>query len=806
MKNAQEGIDPDMIGQVAESQRDVNQTNGMLQRIKRAQERLDKIKKDVFWRNLNHIRENILDPYSQVTQDSEAKKEQIDQAQQVIGTVEEQLQLITDNLKASTQNLESLRQEKANQEGLIQRRKDYQQQINSLTQRLATYRSQLKQLQGLKDELTKITRSQADCQQQSQEIREHSIQPLLTELAAAAKDRPELTTVVTEVENAKLNQDLGDYLRQMKSAVTKYQNDERAKERVGQDIKIVSDMRTTLDTRIDKRAAGPLQGRVRHDLHQDNLEVHEAGAAKMSTQFEQLLLKQQELLAKHPDLKGILSLPDFILHLTKLRESLTENLRQLERLDQQVKQLLTQQNFCERQIAAVDIEQNFDEQRVTSDIDKLQERHDQLVVDTEIDVKIEQAEKDYQKFLTEQQNLGAKRAKAEERIANSQSEIKRFAEKLAQLDAAGLQVLQLLAPYHPENVQLDTVIAAIDFVQNNRSQVRNSSYGETGDRLARLIHDNGSNGIDRNALDTIFEERGYSDIASAMRQHRTINRNDVIMVNFDINRAQLLMATDENHVAKKLTELQLGNNVALDTYLTAAVQRITAQYKLITDYNRMLLEGVSREQSIKLKIELTPSEVADEVIDEACNPKLTDRPVLTAEIQNRLEKLATDLSIADDEELFMAAAQKLLDTRQWSAFKVLIKRRQSAEDNYEEVDDKFVQSGGSGAEKAQAMVLPLLLVPKMVLRQATLQDAPYLVMFDEFADKLDPETAKSFAKTISRFGFNFIATMPSGAQNKILADRVDNIAYDVIAPRNQNDGRFHENIINEALTWGDAHE
>jgi len=103
------------------------------------------------------------------------------------------------------------------------------------------------------------------------------------------------------------------------------------------------------------------------------------------------------------------------------------------------------------------------------------------------------------------------------------------------------------------------------------------------------------------------------------------------------------------------------------------------------------------------------------------------------------------------------------------------------------------------------MVLPLLLVPKMVLQRATLTDAPYLVMFDEFADKLDPETAKSFAKTIARFGFNFIATMPSGAQNKILADRVDNVAYDVIAPANQNDGRFHVNVVREALTWGDVH-
>jgi len=125
---------------------------------------------------------------------------------------------------------------------------------------------------------------------------------------------------------------------------------------------------------------------------------------------------------------------------------------------------------------------------------------------------------------------------------------------------------------------------------------------------------------------------------------------------------------------------------------------------------------------------------------------------------------------------------------------------------FEVVDDKFVQSGGSGAEKAQAMVLPLLLVPKMVLQRAKAADAPHLVMFDEFADKLDPETAKSFAKTIDHFGFNFIATMPSGSQTKILADGVENIAYDVIAPKNRDDGKFHLNRVRRALIWQERAE
>ena len=808
LKNAQEGIDPQIIQQVADSQREVNQTKGVLDRLKQAQKRLQKMKKEIFWRNLNHIRETTLDPYSQVRHDYEKKQEVIDQARQTIVTVDEQLKILTENLTQSAEKLRQLRQDKANQKSIEVLRDQYQEQIKSLTQRLATYRAQQKQLEKLRTQLTDVTDQQATLIAQQQTTNEQKLRPLLTQLATQATDLSELMDVVTEVDPAKLSDQLMGYIRQMKKVLTRYQDDERAKERVSQDVQIVGEMRGELDTRIDQHAQGPLQGRVRKDLHQDNAEVHEAGAAKMNTQFQEILAKQQAALAAHPDLKTILAQAAFLTRLAQQQKSLADMVRHLADMARELSQLAGQQTFFEQQIADVvaQVETGFDAQQVETEISDTQMRRDALVIDTQIDQKIGQAERDQQQFAAEQQTLNNQRANAEGRISSAQDDRASLEKRLQQLQDQGQLVLQTLAPYVPADAALTTIIEALAFVQQHNSEVRTSSYGDISDWIGRLIHKNNSDGIDRNALDTIFEERGYADFASAMRQQRSVNQNGLIVVAFDINRALLLMTTDESHVEKSLAELTTGNNVAQDTYMAAAVQRITAQYRLIGDYNRMLTEGVSREQSIKLKIELTPADVEPKIIEEACDPQLQERPALLAEVQNRLEKLANDLTVADDDERFMVAAQQLLDTRQWSAFKVLIKRRQSDENHYEEVDDKFVQSGGSGAEKAQAMVLPLLLVPKMVLQRATLKDAPYLVMFDEFADKLDPETAKSFAKTIARFGFNFIATMPSGAQNKILADRVDNVAYDVIAPKNPNDGRFHVNVVREALSWGDGHE
>ncbi|WP_225428706.1 SbcC/MukB-like Walker B domain-containing protein [Levilactobacillus suantsaiihabitans] len=806
LKHAQEGIDPQIIQQVADSQREVNRTKGVLERLKQAQTRLQRMKKEIFWRNLNHIRETTLIPYSRVRQDHEKKQEVIDQARQMIATVQEQLQLVTTSLTQVTEQLRQLRQAKADQQSIVVLRDQYQAQIQSLTKQLAIYQAQQKQLKKVRAQLAEVVQQQTTLTTQQQAVQEQQLRPLLTQLATRATDLPELMDVVTEVEPTDVNVGLADYIRQMKKVLTQYQADERAKERVSRDVQIVSEMRETLGQRIDQRLQGPLQGRVRKDLQQDNVDVHEAGAAKMNDQFQEILAKQQAALRAHPDLKVILDQADFLSELGQQQRSLAQLVQHLADLRRQLESLANTQALYEQQVDDVQaqMDPDFDAQQAQDTIVDTQQRRDALVIDTQIDQKIAQAEHSQHQFEREQAKLSNQQAQAEGRISSAKEDMVGLRDQLDQLETDGQAILQTLAPYVPAETPLTTILEALAFVQQHRSEVRNSDYADISDWIGRLIHKNNSDGIDRNALDTLFEERGYNDFASAMRQQRSVNRNGLTVVAFDINKALLLMSTDESHVKRALQELTTGNNVAQDTYMAAAVQRITSQYRLIGDYNQMLMEGVSREQSIKLKITLTPVDVDAQVITEACDPQLQERPTLLAEVQNRLEKLANDLTVADDDELFMAAAQRLLDTRQWSAFKVMIKRRQSDEDHYEEVDDKFVQSGGSGAEKAQAMVLPLLLVPKMVLQRAKLPDAPYLVMFDEFADKLDPETAKSFAKTIARFGFNFIATMPSGAQNKILADGVDNIAYDVIAPAKQDDGRFHENVVRPALSWGDV--
>lgn len=448
----------------------------------------------------------------------------------------------------------------------------------------------------------------------------------------------------------------------------------------------------------------------------------------------------------------------------------------------------------------------FDVDKKKAEIERLQSEIDSLIIDPNLDQKIAAAKSDFNKYQETERDLNNKKTATQTNIENSLKIIVEIENQLKELSENAETNLKILAPYMIDGIELEKVPETLKFLSSHRSEIRNHSFSELSEKIGNILRNNsdGENGLDPYALDNIFEERGHNDIASAMRKQRSIDKGDLRVVNFDLNHAQKLILSDKKSVEKSLEQLNSGNELAQTTYIEAAAHQISDQYDLIDGYNNMLAHGVRKSQGIQLKVSLKPIGVDEKVIEEARDDILTKRPALLKEVQQRLDRLANDVKVADDDEQFMEEAHELLDIRQWSDFQIWIHRKQAEIGEFELVDDKFVQSGGSGAEKAQAMVLPLLLVPKMVLNRSRKTDAPHMVMFDEFADKLDPETAKSFAKTIDHFGFNFIATMPSGAQNKVLADGVENIAYDVIAPSKKNDGKFHKNVVRKAMIWQEA--
>lgn len=808
LKNAQEGIDRQVIENVAATQRELNQMNGLHERIVRAQDRLDRLKKEIFWRNLNRFKEVVLTPYTITSQQLDQLKQVQTTEQQGLTAAQQILAQLTPLLAKAESAVSQYVQEKAIQEDLKARRQGLKNEISLLTDRITRYQRLGQQLTQQQQVLAEFSQQRTAITQQQVALRQEQLRPLQAQLAAKTAGMPMLLDVMTVTDAAELSRALKHYLRKMDRLITQVHEIQTSQQHVNEDVKIVTDMRHDLDDRIDQRVQNPVFGRFREGLHTDNLAVHQAGSAKMSARFNQLEQQRIALIHENPDLKAYLTDDQLLGTLKTAAHTLSDLVTQFAQLQAQLDQLAIQLQNAQQQVTATKTVlttdfADFDVTATQAQVTQRQAQLDQLVLDPQIDDKLAQAQADVQKYRHQEQKVGAQQATHQANLASNATQRETVTQRLDQLVQAGHAGLHDLTPYFPTDVALTDLTATLAFTHSHGSELRSHGYSDLTDQIGRLIHRNDENGLDRYALDTIFEERGHSAIASAMRQQRAVPLGDLgfRVVAFDLKQAQTLLADDEAAVAKALDQSASGNDIAQKTYLGAAIHQIADQYRLITSYNEMLAKGTQSDQEIRLKVSLAPVDVDQQVIDEACDAHLTKRPALSAEIQRRLERLANEVAIDNDDAKFMDEAYQLLDIRQWSAFKIWIHRRQSPVDDFEEVDDKFVQSGGFGAEKAQAMVLPLLLVPKMILQRSRQADVPHLVMFDEFADKLDPETAKSFARTIDHFGFNFIATMPSGAQNKVLADGVENIAYDVLAPTQKNDGRFHPNVVRPALIW-----
>lgn len=807
MKNAQEGIDTQVIDFVADTQREVNRKNAIFERLSRAEKKLKQLKREIFWRNLNRLQEIDLEPYGDSYQKLAKQKISKEHDQKKLSEYIRQLETLQPLLEQTEIQVQSLQEKVARQKSIKEQRKDKQDNINSINRQLIAYDNLKKQydkqqaeLQTAQQKLEKLNSNKSDIEQQIMPLR-NSLNNLgyLTQLQKAIQEK-ELVQLVPDVEH---------YLRKIKNLKKDYDNILKSQSHLSEDIQIVTEVREKMDDKIDIRTNGPMVGRIRPGLHQDNLEVHNAGAAKMNLRHAELEQKRVDLLENNSDLQKFLDNESLWQQIKSIVDQLKVLMDDLKNISNEIENQRRIGNVIQKGIdASVKTLQSeykdFEIETQKSRIAGLQKEIDALVIDPDLDEKLITAKKDQVKFQATERDLNNQKTVTKTNIVNAVNRIKELEQKLQELANSTETNLKILQPYMIDNIELEKITETMKFLDSHRSEIRNNSFGELSEKIGHIIRNNNENGIDPYALDSIFEDRGHTDIASAMRQQRSVDQGDLRVVNFDINRAQRLISEDKENVGKSLEQLNAGNEAAQMTYIEAAAHQISDQYDLIEGYNKMLAHGVQKSQGIQLKVSLKPISVDEKVIEEARDDALTERPALLKEVQQRLDRLANDVKVADDNDQFMEEAHQLLDIRQWSDFQIWIHRKQAETGEFELVDDKFVQSGGSGAEKAQAMVLPLLLVPKMVLNRSRKADAPHMVMFDEFADKLDPETAKSFAKTIDHFGFNFIATMPSGAQNKVLADGVDNIAYDVIAPSKKNDGKFHKNVVRKAMIWQEA--
>ncbi|MFD1440570.1 SbcC/MukB-like Walker B domain-containing protein [Lacticaseibacillus hegangensis] len=805
LKNAQAGVDTATLEAAADSQRELNRLNRLVARIKAGQRRLKTMKKEIFLRNLNHLNDTLLPRYTALGQQQREAEDQAEAAAIAAKKLVQQLDLLAAALEKAEVNVNELTAAKLAQAQQVAQRSQYQSELDSQQRALAGYQRQLQRLEEEQSTLKQFQAQLNDLNKKMTELMTSEIKPSEAKLNALSAKLPEMSGVIAQTDPTATLKALQDYLEAIKRGLARYRSLEDQLANLSKDVAIVSKVQGQMGEAIDRDLQGPLVSRAKSTLQADNTRIHEAGAAEMNDQFTPLKTRETELLKRHPDLSKLLAAPQLLDETATLADQYSKLWTSYQTLTGKRDRLADQVSNAEEDVAKTqaDIAAGIDPAQVTKRIAELKAALSALKIDETIADRLTAAKQHYQAMQKSQRDLSAQHAKQEQREATARENLDAAKQQQGQVGNVIEQVLNVLKPYFPVE-EVGSIDALLAYVSANGSEIRNRSYGDLSDRIRQGIHRGDRDGNDDNALDSLFQERQHETIASQMNQ-RAIRLMDqpleVIGVAFDINSAERLLIEDLATVTQALDARQSGNSLAQVTYQQAAVSLIAAQYRVVDEYNKMLTEGMAASQNIQLRIRLRPTTVSQTVIDEAVATTRRDRPKLTAEITRRLTQLANDAEVADDDDLFMARAHELLDIREWSAFSVWIKRRQSAD--FEEVDNRFVSSGGSGAEKAQAILLPLLLVPKMLLRQASEPDAPHLVMFDEFADKLDPDTARTFAQTIASFGFTFIATMPAGAQTKILADKVTNIAWEVFAAPQRHDHVFRPNHVQLVVNWGE---
>lgn len=802
---SQERIDPEIIHQAANFQREVNDRQNLKKRIETAVTRIDRIKQMVFFGNMDNFSNQIFDPYSKAQNRINAQHLQIDKLTKLAELTQQTVTTQATALKQADDQLADLQSKKQQEKIIQQQRQQVQAEIKTLTKAIQSFEENSRRKAALLSEQLQNQSVLTDLNDQLTQLKSSQIEPLKAEIESLINQlgwqelsyRGDLQTTA---------QGLADQIKQVSTLVNQYQRWLSNSQNLTDSIKVFTGTKDKMDDRIEIDVTGLRPGPIKEKLHDDNHNIHDAGAAQISGKYDELKHQMETLISDHPEIAAVLDNGELLSNADQYRADLFKLGKQLNELQRNVEQTETKRDAIAARLTDINanIDPDFDLAKTKQQIETLKTKLAELKVDPSLTDQItKQAQVvDNLKVQIDQVKVKVIEAHSQIKGLNEQidEETKTMAAFSERIDVA-LELLQAYLP--PVDEPINNIDALVQYCADNKAAIRNNSIGELSNRVSRQINASNQDRLDNNAVNTLFDELGYAQIADQMFPNPIEKMDETFVASFDINQVYQILQSAHENVMKALGEVESGRDLANQTYQAAVVQRIASQYQAIHNFNEMLSEGISDGNGIKLKIELTPQNVDPQVIDEALDASLDKRPAVQATIAKRLEQLAEDPELANDEQAFDKRADELLDTRYWSQFIVKIKRRHSSEDEYEIVDDTFVESGGSGAEKAQAMVLPLLLVPKMILSRAGRKDAPYLVMFDEFADKLDPQTARIFAKTINRFGFNFIATMPSGAQNKLFSDGVDNITYQVIAPANRDDGKFHLNKVEPVATWAE---
>ncbi|GAX02843.1 chromosome segregation ATPase [Secundilactobacillus pentosiphilus] len=564
-----------------------------------------------------------------------------------------------------------------------------------------------------------------------------------------------------------------------------------------------------LDQSITQTLAPLPESKYETKLLADNAQIHQSALETVDQNGTDLLAQINQLKQTNPDWDMTTDQQQAI---QTLIDSIVQIYEDVEKLAHQIKQQTADVAELNNQIDQIDIDKLDKEAKscqttINQAKDKIRE-YEQLI-DQDLDNQITENKNVAKTLTVEIKDLNDKLAVIKNKQDETDVSQVQLTEQVADLKQQITERLKSVRPWLTQTFQEYDDYAKQHYVKKPTSDDEKADCREQVEKFAKKIRHlinpiySQYQYLQNKTINDLLQAIGLPDLALEQGEEVEQNDDNVWRTSFDV---MTLKQNVIDHMPIDQTNTLVNDE--LDAYCKTVGLMILNQQAYINTINAALQQNQTKT-GIKIQVDLDYSQgYQDNKKTNVINPALLaeikdagneEKPLFKQFIQDLLERQRKEADNKNLDELIrLEQLEKDLDYRIWSTLSVKI--YSEATGKYEIVDNNFVSSTGSGAERSQATLILLMLIPKLILDECNKEDAPRLLFMDEFGSKFDVQNANNLLNIFKTFQFSVIITKPNNDYAVLLEDGVANRIYEIKKGDSTN-GNFPINSLAIIGDW-----
>lgn len=567
--------------------------------------------------------------------------------------------------------------------------------------------------------------------------------------------------------------------------------------------------KTDLDQSIIKTLAPLPEPQYETKLLADNAQIHQSALKTVEQNGTELLAQINQLKQANPDWNMATDQQQAI---QALIDTIIQIYEDVEKLASQIKQQTANVTELNKQVDEIDINKlDKEAQSYQTAINQAKDKISEFeqLVDQDLDDQIAKSE-NVVKILDEEfiDLKGELKVVKHEQDETDVSQTQ-LTEQVAELKQQITARLKNARPWLTQTFQEYDNYAKQHHVKKLTTDGDKAYCKEQADRflnkIKRLINPPYSQypNFENKALNDLLQAIGLPDLALEQGEAIEQNNDNVWRTGFDVT---ALKQNVIDYIPVDQTNTLVNDE--LDAYCKTVGLMILDQQEYINTINTALQQNQTKT-GIKIQVDLDYSQgYQDNKKANVINPALLaeikdagneEKPLFKQFVEDLLIRQQKEAKAKNlDEITRLEQLEKDLDYRIWSTLSIMI--YSEATGRYEIVDNNFVSSTGSGAERSQATLILLMLIPKLILDECSEPDAPRLLFMDEFGSKFDVQNANNLLNIFKIFQFSVIITKPNNDYAVLLEDGVANRIYEIKKGDSTN-GNFPINSVAIIGDW-----